>query len=478
MLHLMPVSAEIFVLTMTCITLMVSVFVKKNQGTLCYWLAQFTLVGALVITSFVLQLPQETLFNGHFIHDRLGEVLKLFIYLSGLFVFVYSRRYIAEREIPPGEYFVLALFSVLGMQVLVAAGSFLTLFLGVEIVALPIYALVAIQRNASSTTEAAVKYFVLGALASGMLLYGISMIYGATETLELAKVGTQLQALGHQQELLVLFGMVFLLVGVAFKFGAVPFHMWVPDVYQGAPASVTMLITSAPKIAALGLAFRLLILAMPSLATQWQQVLLVIAIASIVLGNLAAIAQSNLKRMLAYSSVAHVGYMSLGLLAATPSGYASAMFYMISYALMSLGAFGLIVLLSSEGYEVEKIEDLQGLNSQNSWLALMMLFVMFSMAGIPPLVGFIAKLQVLEALIRGGFVWLAAFALIFAVIGSYYYIRVVKVMYFEEPAVGGLIVGPMSRAVTFSFSVNGIIVLILGIFPSTLINLCKSVFGG
>lgn len=469
-----PAIPEIFLLGMICIVLLVDLFVKQNEKVATYSLAQLSLVGAVFLVLHLYQQPVVTLFNGSFIWDKVSAIFQASILIINFFIFIYARDYIRERNIPQGEYYLLSLFSVLGMLVLVSAYNFLTLFLGLELFSLPTYALVALQRNASRSSEAAMKYFVMGALASGMLLYGLSMIYGATHSIAINSIAKTIATASSAEYLMLIFGLVFLIAGIAFKLGAAPFHMWVPDVYQGAPTSVTLFISTAPKIAVLGLAVRLLLDAMPTLQMQWQEVLMLIAVLSIVLGNVVAIVQSNLKRMLSYSAIAHIGYMSLGLVAGTPVGYASAAFYMIAYALMSLGGFAMLVLLSRKGVEVEQIHDLRGLNARNPWLAFMMLLIMFSMAGIPPMVGFFAKLGVLEALIGAHKVWLAALALLFAIIGAYYYINVVKVMYFEEPETSAPIATGL--AVNAAMSVNGLMVLWLGLFPSGLIDLCRSAF--
>lgn len=469
-----PATPEIFLLAMTCIVLLADLFIQQEARLLTYILTQITLVMTAGLVLHLYFTPRVIIFNGSFIWDPIAGLLKLAILAIGFFIFVYARDYIQARKIPLGEYYVLSLFSILGMLVLVSSYSFITLYLGLELTSLPLYALVALRRDLTSGTEAAMKYFVLGALSSGMLLYGLSMLYGATHSLDISAVAQTISTLPPQQHLILIFGLVFAIAGVAFKLGAAPFHMWVPDVYEGAPTSVTLLIGTIPKVAALGMAIRLLADALPALAIDWQQILILMAILSIAVGNLVAIVQSNLKRMLAYSAIAHMGYMSLGLLVATPRGDGAALFYMLSYAIMSLGGFGMLVLLSKSGIEVERINDLRGLNARSPWLAFMMLLLMFSMAGIPPTVGFFAKLGVLEALIGIHLVWLAAFALLFAIIGAYYYLNVVKVMYFEEAEN----VSPVGGAwdVRLAISINGLLVLGLGLFPSALIDACRAAF--
>ncbi|HEV2613796.1 MAG TPA: NADH-quinone oxidoreductase subunit NuoN [Gammaproteobacteria bacterium] len=467
--NLIPLLPEIFMLSMICFIILTDLILRSKKPGVIYYLSQFTLFGSFIITAYLYSSPVITSFSQSFILDPLASLLKIFIYISSFFVFWFSRVYVSERKMPQAEYYVLTLFSILGMMLLVSAHNFIVLFLALEMSTLPVYALVALWNDSPYGAEASMKYFVMGALASGILLYGLSMLYGATGTLDMVAVSQS------PHDLLLVFALVFILVGIAFKFGAAPFHSWVPDVYTGAPTAITLFITSAPKIAAMGLAFRLLVDTMPVLQPEWQQILIVLSIASMALGNIAAIIQTNLKRMFAYSSVAHIGYMFLGLLAGqTAHGYAAALFYMFSYTLMAIGAFGLLVILSSKGIEVEEISDLRGLNSRNPWLAFMMLLVLFSMAGIPPTVGFFAKLWVLESVVQIHLVWLATLALVFAIIGSYYYINVVKVMYFEEPDTAAPFVCPDN--LTLAMSVVGMMVLILGIIPSSMIMLCRSVF--
>ncbi len=470
-----PAAPEMFVLGMACVVLLVDIFsAKEKQGQWAYILTQVTLIGAMLLTLRLASYSTVVTFNDTFLLDPLATVLKIFIYITAFVALLYSRAYVAEREIPNGEYYVLCLFSILGMMVLVSAGNFLTLYLGLELLSLPLYALVALQRDSALGSEAAMKYFVMGAMASGMLLYGLSMIYGASKSLDINQIATYVASKPMQQDMVFVFALVFVVAGIAFKLGAVPFHMWAPDVYDGSPTSVTLFIGSAPKIAVLGMAIRLLVGTLPSLHIQWEQLLIIVALLSMVLGNFVAIMQKNIKRMLAYSSIAHMGYMLLGVLSGIAAGYAAATFYIITYALMSMGAFGMIVLLSRAGFEAENIEDFRGLNARNPWLALMMLILMFSMAGIPPTVGFFAKLGVLEALISVHLVWLAALALLFAVVGAYYYIRVVKVMYFDEPEK----IEPVTttKDMQLAISVNCLAVLALGLFPSGLINLCRVAF--
>ncbi len=468
-----PALPEIVVLCMACVILIVDLFIPKRARWITYGLVQLTLVIAAVISLCQYGHPAVTTFNGTFVLDRLAVILKFFIYFSSFMAFVYTRAYLPKTNVPQGEYYILGLFSVLGMMVLVSAANFMTLFLGLELFSLPLYAMIALRRDSAICVEAAIKYFVIGSLASGMLLYGMSMFYGAAKSLDIYAVA---KFIGQPGELygILMFGLVFIVTGVAFKLGSVPFHMWIPDVYEGSSSPVILFLGSASKIAAIGLAFRLLVDGLSGLSHHWQDLLIIVSVLSMGLGNLAAIVQSNIKRMLAYSSIAHMGYMMLGLLTATPSGYGAALFYMITYALMTLGAFGLVVMMNYSGYEASKIDDLRGLNSRNPWLALMMLLTMFSLAGVPPLVGFMAKVSVLEALIEVHLVWLAAVALLFAIIGAYYYIRIIKVMYFENPLEARPI--RYSRDMQIALTVNGLLLLILGMVPGFLFTLCQSAF--
>lgn len=426
-----PAVPEIFVFSMACAILVVDLFLSKRTRFVSYALTQITLVGAALLTLTALGDAPGLTFNNMFVADTLAGVLKLAIYVITFFVFTYSRDYLHARGMYRGEYFVLGLFGVVGMMVLASASHFLTLYLGLELLSLSLYAMVAFQRDSVQATEAAMKYFVLGALASGMLLYGMSMLYGATGSLELGAV-KQATAAMAPNDIILIFGLVFVIVGIGFKLGSVPFHMWVPDVYHGAPTAVTVYVGTAPKVAAFALVLRLLVGGLEPLAVSWQDMLVILAILSMGAGNVIAIAQTNLKRMLAYSSISHMGFFLLGILSATPNGYSAALFYVLVYAVMSLGSFGMIILLSRAGFEAERLEDFKGLNQRNPWYALLMLLLMFSMAGVPPMIGFFAKLLVIRSVIDAGMIWLAVVAVLFAVIGVYYYLRVVKLMYFDD----------------------------------------------
>ncbi len=471
----LPAASEMFTLGMICVVLLAYVFFDKNNRGITYFLAQLTLMGAAVICILLYDHANEITFNGSFIIDQGSLLLKIFILISTVFVLMYSRVYIKERNIPHGEFYLLVLFSVFGMQVLVSAYSFLTLYLGLELLSLPLYAMIALRSDQASCQEAAMKYFIMGAIASGLLLYGLSMIYGACQSLDLQTVAAMMNLSLQSQSLMLVLGLVLVSAGALFKLGVAPFHLWVPDVYEGSPNAMALFIATAPKLAGFALLLRLLAGAMPALFSHWQSLLIAVAVLSMAVGNIIAIVQDNIKRMLAYSSIANMGYMLLGLIAGTSRGYGSALFYIIIYVIMSLGAFGVITMLSQKGFEVEKIDDFKGLNARNPWLALMMLLIMFSMAGVPPSAGFFAKVGVLESLVKVHMVWLPALALVFAIIGAYYYLRVVKVMYFDEP---------MEKAPIFvssfdtqlAISVNGLAVFFLGLFPTGLIELCQKAF--
>ena len=471
----MPAAPEMLVLTMACVILALDVYLPERYRLFSYHLSQATLIGAAVICIVLYPSSPQVTFHGSFISDSMSAVLKIFILLVSYFAFFYSRAYLMERNLFKGEYFVLGLFAVLGMMVLVSAHSLLTVYLGLELLSLCLYSLVALNRDSISGSEAAMKYFVLGALASGMLLYGMSLIYGVSGTLDLSGVRDFIAAQQGDNVILIL-GLVFVLVGIAFKLGAVPFHMWVPDVYEGAPTPVTLFISSAPKIAAFGMLMRLLVDGLPHLKDDWTGMLAILAVLSMGIGNVIAIAQSNLKRMLAYSTIAHVGFLFLGIVAGSPSGYAASMFYIITYALMSMGGFGMIIWLGRAGFEADRLEDFKGLNDRNPWFAFLMLILMLSMAGVPPFVGFWAKWSVLREVIAAGATWLAVVGVAFAIIGLFYYLRVVRLMYFEKPD------EPMpvasSQDMRVMMSTNALAILALGVYPGGLLALCVQALAG
>ena len=469
-----PALPEIIVLTMACAILVIDLYVAEERRNLTYLLTQLTLVVAALATLGGMPAEPQVTFAGTFIRDAMGDLLKAFIYLTAFGIFLYSKDYIRTRKLFTGEYHVIGLFGVLGMMVMVSAGSLLTVYLGLELLSLSLYALVAYDRDSLPATEAAMKYFVLGALASGLLLYGMSMLYGATGTLDLATLAERLAGADRGDPVLV-FGLAFVVAGLAFKLGAVPFHMYLPDVYHGAPTSVTLYVGTAPKLAAFALAIRVLAEGLGPLHGDWQQMLVVLAVLSLALGNVVAIAQTNIKRMFAYSTISHVGFILLGILAGTPEGYAGAMFYTITYALMALGGFGMILLLTRQGFEADDLDDFRGLNERSPWFAFMMLLVVFSMAGVPPTVGFYAKLSVLQAVVQVDMVWLAIVAVLFSVVGAFYYLRVIKLMYFDAVEDRNpLLAAPDLR---FALSVNGLAILFLGLFPGGLMALCLGAFG-
>jgi NADH-quinone oxidoreductase subunit N len=485
LINYIPAAPEMVLLAGACVLMIADLYVKHEGRRATYIAAQFLLAACALLTLFVMVKTPEGryyLFNGLFVSDALANLLKLVCYLAVSVALVYSRSYLFERGMLRGEFLTLLLFSLLGMMVLISANSFLSLFLGLELMSLCLYAMVALNRDSAASTEAAMKYFVLGALSSGLLLYGMSMIYGATGTLTLTEVAQHVarQAASSADRNFLVFGLVFVVSGLAFKLGVVPFHMWIPDVYHGASTPVTLVISSGPKIAAFAMAVRMLVNGLPALAPDWQQMLAFLAILSIALGNITAIAQSNLKRMLAYSAIAHMGFMLLGLLSGMVSGnwlnrndaYSASLFYMIVYTIMTVGSFGMLVYLSHAGFECENLEDLKGLNRRHPWYAFLMMVIMFSLAGVPPTAGFYAKLAVFQAAVAADHVWLAVAAVLLSLVGAFYYLRVVKLMYFDEPAQEMTVrVQPAARLV---LSANGLFLLVLGIIPQSLMAMCAA----
>ncbi|MEE4294751.1 MAG: NADH-quinone oxidoreductase subunit NuoN [Xanthomonadales bacterium] len=471
------IAPELWILTMTCVILVVDLFIKEERRGIVHLLGMVTLVFAAIIT---LRSDYGTdgaafAFGDSFVRDQMGDMLKLFSYFVLAIVFVYAKFCLRQFRMFRSDFYTLSLEALLGMMLLISANDLIMIYLGLELLALSSYTLVAYDRDSRRGSEAAMKYFVLGSMASGMLLYGMSMIYGATGSLDLAVIADAIRTMGSN-DIMLIFGLVFLVVGLAFKFGAVPFHMWVPDVYHGAPVPITLFISSVPKLAAFAMAYRLLQTGLGEMHGDWMQMLAVLAVLSIVVGNLAAIAQTNIKRMLAYSTIGHMGFVFMGLLAGTPEGYGSGMFYVIVYALMSAAAFGMVILLSARGVEAEQLDDFKGLNQRDPWYAAIMAMVMFSMAGVPVFVGFFAKWLVIQAVINAGLVWLAIVAVVFSVVGAFYYIRVVKLMYFDKPVTDASIEAPVDfRAV---LSLNGVMMLGLGVFSGSLIQICMSSFGG
>ncbi len=468
---------EIFIAVMACVILIADLFISDRRRGLTHLLALITLAFVTIITLRMLWPvgASELAFYDTFVRDRFGDVLKLFSYLILFAAFIYAKHFLRMANLYRGEFYALSLFALLGVMIMISAGSMLTVYLGLELLALSSYALVALNRDSATGSEAGMKYFILGSLASGILLFGMSLIYGATGTLALNEISASL-ASGADDQLLLSFGLAFIVVGIAFKFGAVPFHMWLPDVYQGAPAAITLLIASLPKLGYLALIIRMLEDGMSGLHADWQAMLVVLAALSLILGNVVAIAQSNIKRMLGYSTISHVGFILLGVLAGTAEGYAAAMFYTIVYAMMSAGTFAVMILLSHDGIEAENLEDFRGLAKRSPWFALMMLMLMFSLAGIPVFVGFFAKWQVIAAAIGAGFTGLSVLAVITAVIGAFYYLRVVKLMYFDEPENTDAIEAPADFKAMLS--INGLGMILLGLFSGGLISLCVSSFAG
>src|SRR5471032_2887466 len=482
-IDMVPVSAEIALLVGACAILLIDMFLSQGKRSVTYVLSLLTLLicAALSYHDFAAGTTVYT-FNGMFVSDPMSNLLKLLTYLAVGLTLVYSRQYADDRGMLSGnlggEFYVLALFATLGQMVMISGSNFLSVYLGVELMSLSLYALVAIRRDNHKATEAAMKYFILGALASGFLLYGISMLYGATGTLDITLVA-KAAASGTIKPTILVFGIVFLVAGLAFKLGAVPFHMWVPDVYQGSPTAVTLLLGGAPKIATFAICIRLLVEGLLPLAIDWQQMLLVLAVMSLAIGNLTAIAQTNIKRMLAYSTIAQMGFVLLGLLAGVvgttdrsgaAAAYSASMYYTITYVMTTLGSFGTIMLLSRAGFEAEEISDFKGLSKRNGWFAVVMSIMMFSLAGVPPMMGFAAKFSVLTAVLGNSQIWLTVVAVMFSLIAAFYYLRVVKMMWFDEPTDTAPIVvkGDMS----FVLSLNGVAIVLMGLLPGPLLSAC------
>lgn len=466
---LTPALPEIFLLTAASLILLIDLFVSERNRFVSYLLTQLTLIGCTMITLSTGNIDIVYTFSDMFVDDPIADILKVCVYLSTFAVLVYSRSYLIERNLFRAEFFVLMLFAILGMQVMISANHFLILYIGLELLSLSLYALVALQRDSRQATEAAMKYFVLGALASGMLLYGMSMIYGVTGSLNIVKIAHVIQA-GVQQKTVLIFGLVFLVSGLAFKLGVVPFHMWLPDVYQGASTPVTLFIGSAPKLAAFAMTLRLLGQGLQAMVVDWQGMLIILAVLSMIIGNVTAIMQTNIKRMFAYSTISHMGFFLLGILSGGLNGYTSSMVYVVVYVLMSLAGFGMLLLLSSRGIDIENIDDFKGLNQKSPWYAFLMLLVMFSMAGVPPTVGFYAKFVVLQAALDAGFISLTIVAVLLSLVGAFYYIRIVKMMYFDKPERDFPLTVQNDAKVLMS--ANALALLVLGLLPQPLFSLC------
>jgi NADH-quinone oxidoreductase subunit N len=468
---------ELLVLLMACAVLIVDVFLRESRRGIIHMLAMLTLVFAAIITlrhdPMVEGQGVLTAFNDMFVRDAMADTLKLFAFATLALVFTYAKFYLRTYNMFRSDYYTLSLFALLGVMLLISANSMVMVYLGLELTSLASYALVAFNRESHRGSEAAMKYFVLGSMASGLLLYGMSMIYGATGSLSLPVIAQAAMANGSNDILLAV-GLVFMVVGIAFKLGVVPFHMWVPDVYDGAPLAATLFISTVPKLAAFAMAYRLLAEGLGSMHADWQQMLSVLAVLSMIVGNLAAIMQTNIRRMLAYSTISHMGFVLLGLLPGTSYGYGAGLFYIVVYALMSAAAFGMLILMSGRGVDMRNMDDLRGLNQRNSWYAAIMAMVMFSMAGVPIFVGFFAKLLVIKAVLDAGLMPVAILAVVFSVIGAFYYLRVVKLMYFDEPETDKPLQLPVDFSAAISF--NGALMLGLGVFSSTLIALCMNSF--
>jgi NADH-quinone oxidoreductase subunit N len=471
---LQPALPEIYLTAAICVLLMADVFFGDKRRNFTSTLTLLLLAGGAAVTVFFANVDERiVLFGDSYVADPLAVLLKLFGFLTIALALLYSRQYLERRGMNRGEYYVLSLTSLLGIFVMVSANSLLTVYVGVELMSLSLYAMVAFDRDNDTAAESAMKYFVLGAIASGILLYGMSLIYGLTGTLKLDDLAAKA---GGEPSLGVILGLVFIVVGIAFKFGAVPFHMWVPDVYHGAPTGVTLFLSTVPKIASFAFAFRLLAHGLGGVGASWQDMLAPLAVLSMVFGNVVAIAQTNLKRMLAYSAIGNVGFILLGFVAGTAMGYEAALYYTIAYVIMTLGSFGVITLASRPGFEAENLDDYKGLHKRDPLLALAMMFLMFSTAGIPPFIGFWAKFNIFQALWISGHVWLILIGAVASVIGVFYYLRIVKLMYFDAP--GDLPAGPSAdRTVRAVLALNAFAVLALGLMPNALIQLCARVIG-
>lgn len=466
------IHAEIFLLVALCLIMIFDLLQRDRERKSTFALVILCLVGLFIFDINQLQIEKQVSFSGHWVIDRLAVILKLAIYVATFIALLYARPFIIHRKIMRGEYYLLTLFSLLGMMIMVSANSFLTAYLGLELLSLSLYAMVALQRDAKLAAEAAVKYFVMGGLASGFLLYGISLIYGATGSVIISDVAGYFA--NNSASLTSQFALVFIVIGLAFKFGAVPFHMWLPDIYQGSPSSVTAYIASVPKIAAFGMTMRILVEAFPQLDQHWTQMIIILALLSIAFGNIIAISQNNLKRLLAYSAIAHIGYFLLGLVPATDASYAAAMYYIIVYSLMTLAGFGMVIFMTSNDREYELISHLRGLGRYHPWYALIFTLVMISLAGIPPLIGFWPKLEIFRHLINHGYVPQAVIAIAFSVVGLFYYLKVVKEMFFAESSENPVVSN--SRSLKVAISINCILLVIFGLMPDSIYQYCLSAF--
>ena len=469
----LPAAPEMTLLGLICVVLIADLFVEDDRRVLTFWMSMISLAVTFWVLLTTAPTEPTVIFHGAYISDALSQTMKLAIVGFVAVVFLYARDYLRANDLHKGEFYVLGMFGLLGMMIMVSAQNMLSMYLGLETLALSQYALVAFDRNDSNSSEAAMKYFVLGAIASGALLYGISWVYGVTGTLDFATMAAAITTDPAMNSLPLWFGLAFLIVGIAFKFGAVPFHMWVPDVYEGARSPVTLYIASAPKVAALALLLRVLVDGLGVVHDTWADMLMVLAVLSLLVGNVVAIAQSNIKRMLGYSTIAHVGFILLAVYCGTDKGNAAALFYTLTYVVATLGAFGIIILLSRRGFDAELLSDFKGLNQRSAWTAFMMMLIMLSLAGIPPLVGFFGKLNVIDAVLSSGHTGLAILMVLASVVGAYYYLRVIWYMYFEETEDQAVLqAGTDTRVV---LGLNALAVLALGIVPGWLWALCVSV---
>jgi NADH-quinone oxidoreductase subunit N len=472
---LMPIP-EITLLLVIVAVIFADLFMPVAHRKVVTWIARGGLIVTAVVLFGVYKFTPLVGPSGHYVHDRLGDIVKFGILLVSFLVFLYAEYYLSMHKLLRSEFYILSLVSILGMMVLVSAHSLLTVYLGVELLSLPLYALIALQRDGHLNKEAAIKYFILGALASAILLFGISILYGATGYITLSEIaGVIPNIVLFEQQMLLAIGVVFVFAGIAFKLGAVPFHMWVPDIYDGAPTAVTALIASASKLAGFVLALRVLVTSLGDLQMDWQPLCFGVAILSIIIGNIVALVQNDVKRLLGYSAISHIGFLLLGIAVGNADGYSAALFYALVYAVMTVGAFGLIILLGHAGMEVQTIDDFKGLAVRNPWLAFLMLLVMFSLAGIPPLAGFYAKFLVLEAVAASHSMWFVGIPLFMSVVGAFYYLRVIKVMYFSAPDNPDKIIYPDS--LRYAISANVLAILAIGIIPSPLIAWCQTAFG-
>ena len=467
---------EIFLLSAIVVVLLLDLFLTKQFKQATYYLTQLSLLVTGLLAFNLIDEPQAIIFGGSFIMDNMASVFKVFMAGATMVALVYTRHYLIQHSLFRGEYFTLVLLSVLGMMVMVSGYSLLTLYLGLEILSLSLYTLIAIARERAGAVEAALKYFVLGAIASGLLLYGMSMIYGISGSLNINEIANfaSSSTLDSREALITNFGLVFLVIGIAFKLGAVPFHNWVPDVYQGSPTSVTMFLSTVPKIAAVAMLVRILVDGLGAMQPYWSDLFMVLAILSIALGSVVALIQTNIKRMLAYSTISHIGFIMLGFVTGVITGYGAAVFYVLVYVLMSLAAFGMIILLNKQGFEADQISDFKGLSKHSPWFALMMLVIMLSMAGVPPFIGFYSKLFILQQVVSAGFVTIAVIAVIFAVISAYYYLQVIKSMYFEDADKEVAVTAPMDMQLVLS--INAVLILVVGLFPDFWMKLSISLF--